>query len=86
MRARLLVGSSDRFHMVERFTRVAPDAIEYGVTVSDATTWTKPWTAEIRLKRTQERTYEIACHEGNFRIVTDILAGAHAHGKIDGKP
>jgi hypothetical protein len=80
------LGSSERLHMVERFTRVAPNAIEYRVTVSDATTWTKPWTAEIRLKQTQERVYEVACHEGNFRIVTDILAGAHAQGKIDGKP
>ena len=73
-------------HLVERFTRAAPDAIEYKVTVSDSTTWTKPWTAEIRLEQTQARLYEAACHEGNFRIVTNILSGAHAEGRPAGKP
>ena len=65
-------------HLVERFTRVALDTIKYEVTVSDPTTWTEPWSAEIRLKQTQERLYEAACHEGNFAIITDILSGAQA--------
>jgi len=75
------LGSSDQLQLVERFTRVALDTIKYDVTVTDPSTWTKPWSAEIRLKRTQDQLYEVACHEGNFRIVTDILAGAHASGK-----
>jgi len=75
------MGSSDHLHLVERLTRVAPDRIDYQITVDDPTTWTKPWTAVIRLKQSAERLYEYACHEGNNEILRDIFAGARANEK-----
>lgn len=72
------MGSSDRLHLVERLTRVAPDRIDYAITIDDPTTWTKPWTAVIRLKRRTDRLFEYACHEGNYEIVRGMLAGARA--------
>jgi hypothetical protein len=70
------MGASDQLHLVERLTRVAPDRIDYQITVDDATTWTTPWTAVIRLKRTPVRLYEYGCHEGNYEIVRDMFAAA----------
>ena len=67
------MGAAENLHLVERFTRVAPDEIRYEMTVDDPTTWTKPWTAMLRLKHTDEKIFEIACHEGNFRIMEDML-------------
>src|SRR5262245_11014516 len=67
------LGSGENLHLVERFTRVAPDAINYEVTLDDPTTWTKPWTALVRLKQVQEMIYEYACHEGNARPMQGIL-------------
>jgi hypothetical protein len=75
------MGSSDHLHFVERFTRVAPDRIDYQITIDDPTTWTKPWTAVIRLKKSAEHLYEYACHEGNFEILRDIFAGARVTKK-----
>ena len=72
------MGSSDHLHLVERFTRVAPDRIDYEISIDDSTTWTKPWTAVIRLKQSHAALYEYACHEGNVEVVHDILAGARA--------
>ena len=72
------MGSSDHLHLVERFTRVALDRIDYQITIEDPTTWTKPWTAVIRLKQSAERLFEYACHEGNYEILRDIFAGARA--------
>ncbi|HYL38376.1 MAG TPA: hypothetical protein VEV17_20835 [Bryobacteraceae bacterium] len=69
------LGVSENFHLIERFTRVAPDEIRYEMTFDDPGTWTKPWTAMIRLKRTDERLYEFACHEGNELIMQTILSG-----------
>ena len=60
------LGSSSGLKVVERLTRVAPDAIRYEMTMSDPTTWTQPWTAEMPFKQSNERLYEWACHEGNF--------------------
>lgn len=74
------MGSAENLHLVERFTRVAPDEIDYEITLNDPTTWTRPWTAMIRLKQTQEKIYEFACHEDN-RPLEGMLAGARAEEK-----
>ena len=72
------MGSADRLHLVERFTRVSADRIDYQVTIDDATTWTKPWTAVVRLRSAQDDLHEFACHEGNHHVVRGILGGARA--------
>ena len=68
-------GSSDKLHLVERFTRAADDTMVYQFTVEDPTTWAKPWSAEIAWTKTKGPVYEWACHEGNTMIST-ILRGA----------
>ena len=70
-----LQGSSENLKLVERFRRIAPDTLEYRLTFEDPTVWTTPWTMMIPLKRSDERIYEYACHEGNHSL-TGILAGA----------
>jgi hypothetical protein len=70
-------GSHENLHVVERFTRVSPERIDYEITVNDPTTWTKPWTAMIPLKLSHEDIYEYACHESNEGMV-GILSGARA--------
>jgi hypothetical protein len=72
------LGSAESLHLVERFTRVAPDTIDYEITVSDPTIWAQSWTALIRLKQTQDRMFEYACHEGNLHTVSGILGAARA--------
>jgi hypothetical protein len=69
------MGSAENLHLVERFTRVAADTLNYTVTLDDPTTWTKPWTAVIRLKATQQNIYEFACHEGNYVSMVSMLSG-----------
>jgi hypothetical protein len=73
-----LLGSAENLHLIERFTRIAPDEIRYDLTIDDPTTWTKAWSAMIRLKRTDERLYEFACHEGNSDTEAGILLGVRA--------
>jgi hypothetical protein len=75
------MGSSDHLHLVERFTRVTSDRIDYQITVDDPTTWTSPWTAVIQLKQSAAHLYEYACHEGNYEILRGIFAGARANEK-----
>jgi hypothetical protein len=72
------LGSAENLHLVEHFTRVAPNEIRYEITVEDPATWIKPWTAVLRLKQTQDRIYEYACHEGNFEEMQDMLLGGRA--------
>jgi hypothetical protein len=74
------MGSSENLHLVERFTRAAPDRIDYEVRIEDPTTWTKPWTVLVRLKQTKDKLYEFACHEGNLPMI-GTLAGARALDK-----
>jgi hypothetical protein len=76
-----VMGSGEHLHLVERFTRVAPDRIDYRMTLADTTTWTKPWTVVIRLKQTPAPIYEYACHEGNLEVMHGVLAGARVNEK-----
>ena len=68
-------GSSEKLHLVERFTRTADDTLTYQFTVEDPATWAKPWSAEVPWTKAQGPVYEWACHEGNTMIST-ILRGA----------
>src|SRR5215475_7660582 len=68
-------GSSEKLHLVERFTRAAEDTMIYEFTVEDPTTWAKPWTVEVPWTKTKGPVFEWACHEGNTMIST-ILRGA----------
>jgi hypothetical protein len=76
-------GSTDGLKMVERFTRVDADTLDYQVTFIDPATWTKPWTALMRMPKTQGEMYEYACHEGNVGL-KGILAGARQEEKEAG--
>ena len=65
--------------LVERYTRIDDDTLEYEVTVEDPTVWTAPWTARQELKRQSDEQnriyYEPRCHEGNYGLPA-LLIGA----------
>ena len=75
-----LRGSSANTHLIERFTRVDADTLNYQFTVTDPSMWTKSWTALVPMRRSEEPMYEYACHEGNHAL-GGILAGARADEK-----
>jgi hypothetical protein len=66
--------------LIERFTRTAQNMLLYEFTVDDATSFTKPWTAQIPMTKTDGPLFEYACHEGNYGL-TNVLAGARAEEK-----
>ena len=73
-------GTSPNAQLVERFTRVDADTVQYQFTVKDPETYTRPWTAVVPLSRTQAPMFEYACHEGNYSLPL-ILSGARAEEK-----
>jgi hypothetical protein len=79
------LGSAENLHLVERFTRVAPDTINYEVTLDDSTTWTRSGSAVSRLKQQRAKIYAFACHEGNQDAMLSILASARADEKAAGE-
>jgi hypothetical protein len=70
-------SETSHLHLVERFTRVDNDTIDYEVTVDDPTTFTRPWTASIPMVKSDGPIFEYACHEANYSIV-DILRASRA--------
>ncbi len=75
LRETSLRGSGANTHLVERFRRIDPDTVMYEFTVDDPTTYSRPWTAMMPLRRTDGPLYEYACHEGNYAMA-GILGGA----------
>jgi hypothetical protein len=78
-------GSTPKLKITERFTRVAPDKINYRVTIDDPAAYSQAWTAEYPFYATNEPIYEYACHEGNYAL-PGILAGAREDEKRKVQP
>ena len=59
---------SPAMHVVERFTIVDADTINYEATIEDPNVFTRPWKITFRVWMRAPRDYvlfEYACHEGN---------------------
>jgi hypothetical protein len=76
-------GSRDTLHLIERYTRVDENTIDYQFTIDDPQTFTRPWTVLRPMTRVTDRVsiFEYACHEGNYAM-EGILAGARAEEKV----
>ena len=79
-RTTTVFGASETTHLVERFTRVDEDTIDYEFTLTDPTEYHSGWTASIPMTDLGGPLYEYACHEGNYGL-ENILAGARAAEK-----
>ncbi|MEP7351906.1 MAG: hypothetical protein ABI824_01610 [Acidobacteriota bacterium] len=69
--------------IVERFTPVSANKINYRATVTDPIAYTKPWTIEIPLNGQAEEILEVACHEdnGDLQHLKDVRDEARAKQK-----
>ena len=70
-------GASGRtVRVVERLTRIAPNKVEWTVTLDDAATWSRPWTYSYPMTVNDAKPiFEYACHEGNFGMANLLTAG-----------
>jgi len=80
------IPQSPSLRIVERFTRVAPERIDYEARIEDPEIFTRPWTLAFPLMRDDEyRIYEYACHEGN-RAIEGVLRGARYQERVPERP
>ena len=75
-------GAGGSLHVTERFRRIDANSVRYDVTVEDPTTFSRPWTARLDLKKDTRlaQVPEYACHEGNYAMF-NILKGARAEDR-----
>jgi len=77
-------GAAENLTLIERFTRVGKGEIDYRVTITDPTTFTRAWTVAIPYVDTGEAMFEYACHEGNYGLA-GILEGAREEERAAAK-
>jgi hypothetical protein len=78
--------NSEKFRLIEKFTPVGPNRVQWDVTFDDPDTWARPWTFTMPLTRDNDQPiFEYACHEGN-RGLEHILKGARADERAAGAP
>ena len=68
-------GTGKTMQLVERFTRVGKDRVDYKFTITDPATYSKPFTVLVPMVRADGDLFEYACHEGNYGM-SNILSGA----------
>ena len=67
---------TEKQRLVEKFTIVDENTLQYSIHVDDPETYNAPWTASFPLRRDNEYDiYEYACHEGNYSV-PNALSGA----------
>ena len=69
------VGSAANMELEERFTRTGKSSLLYEYTLTDLSTFAKPFTVAIPLQIAEGLMFEYACHEGNYAM-SGILKGA----------
>ena len=74
--------SSAEMKVIERFSRMAEDAVLYEFTIDDPSTYTEPWGAQVPMVALNDRLYEYACHEGNYAL-SNILSGARYQERLE---
>ena len=80
-RERRRTGHERCAHVIERFTRVAPDVLNYEVAIDDPKTFSKP--VKLLLPLTTQPGYQVLpyeCHEGNHAL-HNILSAARAEDR-----
>ena len=50
-------GASENMRLIERFTRTAEDTLLYDFTVNDPSTFTKPWSGQVPMTKTDSLLY-----------------------------
>ncbi len=68
-------NSTTTLKLTESFRLLDADTLIYEFTANDPATWTRPWTAQIPMRRSDEHIYEYACHEANYGMA-NLLQGA----------
>jgi len=70
------IPQTDAMHVVERFTRLDADTIDYSVTITDPKVYTKPWTVRLPLNRDDSyQMFEYSCQEGNYALPNALRYG-----------
>ena len=68
---------TEALRVVERFTQLGTETLEYQFTVEDRNTRTRLWIGSSPWTRAEGPMLEYACHEGNYGIL-NILGGSRA--------
>jgi hypothetical protein len=71
--------------VIERFTRVSDDALEYEATVVDPKTYTDKIVVSFPMAKVDGWIHETACHEGNYSM-SNTLSGARKEEQLAMKP
>lgn len=75
-----LRGSGPGLHVVERFSLKDGNTLRYAFTIEDPGAFTRPWSGDSQMTRTEGPLFEYACHEGNYSM-SNILSGARFQEK-----
>jgi hypothetical protein len=80
-----MFGSDRNLHVVERFSLLDANTIQYRFEVDDPTAFSRPWKGELTMSRSAGPIFEYACHEGNYAL-PDLLNGARVAERAESAP
>ena len=80
------VPQSASMRVVERFTPVDANTIQYSATIDDPKVYARPWTVSIPLNRDESyQILEYSCHEGNYALPNALSYGRKRDREASGR-
>jgi len=67
-------GTAKDMQLVERFSLNANGSLVYEFTINDPATFVEPVKGILHMRRSPDRIYEYACHEGNYSLPNILRA------------
>ncbi len=74
------IFASESLHVVERFTPTDANTIRYQFTVEDPSTWTRPWSGEMPIRRFEGPILRVRVSRRELRVAEHPARGACAGG------
>jgi hypothetical protein len=79
------IPQSEAMHVVERFTRIDNETIQYEITIDDPKIYTRPWKIAMPLNKADDyQLFEYACHEGNYGLANSLRGARVKEGALKG--
>jgi hypothetical protein len=80
------IPQTDAMKVIERFTRVDANTIDYSVTIDDPKVYAKSWTVALPLNRDDTyQIFEYSCQEGNYAMANALSYGRKRDREAAGK-
>jgi len=64
---------TDQLHIIERYTRLSVERLQYDISIDDPGAYTRPWSTGFYMDWSPGETFQFVCQDEN--LASDLMLG-----------